>query len=82
MDRTNNGAAGRSQDHPGGAREWDAGGRSSVESQSSKLQKKRSTGGVRNASHPLPPVTGRRASVLAGHGKQRKGSLRNAVRKI
>ncbi|KAF2774112.1 hypothetical protein EJ03DRAFT_346749 [Teratosphaeria nubilosa] len=81
MDRSNNGAAGRSL-NTDGVKEWDAGGRSSVESQSSKLQKKRSTVGVRNASQPLPPVSGRRQSVFAGNEKQRKGSLRNAVRKI
>ncbi|KAK5113572.1 hypothetical protein LTR85_010800 [Meristemomyces frigidus] len=86
MDRSNNGAYSRTQNVPSGrALE----GRASVESQSSRLQKKRSNAGVRNASQPLPSTTGRSSAAVSAYhgvggeaGKARKGSLRNAVRKI
>jgi len=83
MDRSNNGAYSRTQNISSGrALE----GRSSVESQSARLQKKRSTAGVRNASQPLHSGTESSDGVRgyrAGEGsKARKGSLRNAVRKI
>lgn len=87
MDRSQHkGAYSRTQDVPSGrALE----GRKSAESQSSRLQKKRSTVGVRNVSQPLPSTTGRSGAALSAYGtvdgeatKVRKGSLRDAVRKI
>ncbi|KAK4546965.1 hypothetical protein LTR36_001697 [Oleoguttula mirabilis] len=89
MDRSNNGAYSRTQDVPSG---WALGETASAESQSPHLQKKRSHAGVRNANQPLPATIGRGSAAVSGYGatpglgggadKARKGSLRNAVRKI
>ncbi|KAK3672457.1 hypothetical protein LTR78_007764 [Recurvomyces mirabilis] len=82
MERSNNGAYGRTQNVLPG---WTADGRASTESQ--RIVRKRSTLGVRNASQPLPSS---RTTLQAQHhgaayvdGSQaRKSSLRNVVRKI
>jgi hypothetical protein len=81
MDRSKNGAYTRTQD-AAGVQALEPLGRASVDSQGSRLQKKRS---VCNVSQPLPTANRGMASQKgdAGPGgKARKGSLRDAVRKI
>lgn len=86
MDRSNNGAYSRTHDMTSGRALED---RASVEVHSPRLQKKRSDAGVRNASQPLPSSnsaglrgSGQGVNGAGDGGKQRKSSLRNAVRKI
>lgn len=82
MERSNDGAYGRTPNFPSGRA---VEGRASAESQGPRLQKKRSQHrmrqDVRNASQPLPAVQGysRAGSITE---QARKGSLRNVVRRI
>ena len=85
MNRSNNGAHSRTPNTSGGK---SLEGRASTDSQFARLQKKRSTGGGLTASLPLRSSAGNSGGLETNSGrvgelsKARKGSLRNAVRKI